>query len=254
MNKSVGISDIHLFTELDMVYNQVRVLEAKQNETKFKCLGSGQCCKIGLILPMMECASIAFNLNKEYYMNLENKGRVFADEWFSKVKESLIYALSDPDWVWGGETKRHCAFYKGGCTIYGYRPLVCRSFGTITGVDEYCPRERNAYGNIDFYAGQPIKDLVMQFQNLLKKFAKGKDKSFDTVVYMPLGVLSFILSVEEMIELEKVTDDKMWKAVQGWFNYRVHYVKEHGMTLEDLTKEASEAGGQIAFRTKEDED
>ena len=66
MNKSVGMSDIHLFTELDMVYNQVRVLEARQNETKFKCLGSGQCCKIGLILPMMECASIAFNLNKEY--------------------------------------------------------------------------------------------------------------------------------------------------------------------------------------------
>ena len=88
---------------------------------------------------------------------------------------------------------------------------------------------------------------------MLKKFAEGKDKSFDTVVYMPLGVLSFLLSVEEMIELEKVTDDKMWKAVQGWFNYRVHYVKEHGMTLEDLTQEASEVGGQIAFRQHENE-
>ena len=254
MRRSVQLSDIHLFTELDMVYNQVRVLEAKQNATKFKCLGSGKCCTIGLILPMMECANIAYNLNKEYYMNLESKGEDEANKWFNSVKESLIHALSDPDWVWGGETKRHGAFYKGGCTIYGYRPLVCRSFGTITGVDEYCPRERNAYGNIDFYSGQPIKDLVFQFQNLLKKFAKDKDKSFDTVVYMPLGVLSFLLTTEEMMEIQKVTDDKMWKAVQGWFNYRVHYVKEHGMTLENLTKEASQAGGEIAFRQYEHED
>lgn len=71
---------------------------------------------------------------------------------------------------------------------------------------------------------------------------------------MPLGVLSFLLTVDEMMKLQETTDDKMWNTVQGWFNYRVHYVKEHGMTLENLTKEASEAGGEIAFRQYENEE
>ena len=53
MQRQVSAGDLAIFAELDMVYNQVRVLEAKQNQTKFKCLGSGKCCTIGLILPIL---------------------------------------------------------------------------------------------------------------------------------------------------------------------------------------------------------
>lgn len=252
MSNKVKLSDLTIFAELDMVYNQVRVLEAQQNQTEYKCLGSGQCCHIGLILPMMECANIAFKLNQQFYLYLEDKGEQFAREWFDGVKKSLIEAMDDPDWEWGGPTKRWCAFYKNGCTIYGYRPLVCRSFGTITTVDEYCPRIRNAHGHIDHFAGEPVRNLVRQYQALLKRFAKDKDMAFDTVVYMPLGVLSFLLSDQEMIELSKNTDERMWKAVQGWFNYRVHYLKEHGLSVEEIRREAEAVGVEVAFRTDQE--
>lgn len=252
MAKKVKLSDLAIFAELDMVYNQVRVIEARQNKTQYKCLGSGKCCQIGLILPMMECSHIAFRLNQQFYLYLEDRGEDFARQWFDDVKKSLIEAMDDPNWEWGGPTEgRKCAFYNNGCTIYQFRPLVCRSFGTITHVDEYCPRIRNAHGNIDYFAGKPVKDLVLQYQSLLKRFAKDKDKMFDTVVYMPLGVLSFLLSDDEMVELSKTTDEKMWKAVQGWFNYRVHYLKEHGLTVEQIKKEADAAGVEVAFKVEE---
>ena len=65
MRRSVTTKDIYTFAKLDMVYNQVRVIEAKQNETKYKCLGSGECCHIGLVIHMTECANIAFKLRQQ---------------------------------------------------------------------------------------------------------------------------------------------------------------------------------------------
>lgn len=252
MQRKVALTDIAIFGELDMLYNQVRVLEAKQNETKYKCLGSGKCCKIGITIHMTECANIAYNLNRQYYLHLENKGEQFAKEWFDGIVASLKEAMNDTSWEFGGETEKWCAFYKNGCSIYGYRPMVCRSFGTIAGVDDYCPRIRNVYGNIDFYAGQPVEDLVRQFQFLMKKYSKDKDSNYDVVVYMPLGVLSFLISTEELEELARTTDDKMWRAVQGWYNYRVEYTKVHGLPLPRLKEEAAAAGGVIGFNTNED--
>jgi Fe-S-cluster containining protein len=252
MQRRVSISDVAIFGELDMVYNQVRVLEAKQNQTKFKCLGSGGCCKIGLTIPMAECANIAYNINKQYFLYVEDKGEAYAKEWFDGVVASLKEAMNDSSWQFGGETERHCAFYKNGCTIYGYRPLVCRSFGTIVGVDDYCPRIRNAYDTVDYYAGTPVEETVQLFQSLLKRYADGKDSNYDIVVYMPLGVLSFLISTEDLEELSKNTDDKMWRAVQGWYNYRVEYIKLHGLPYPRLKKEAENVGGQIGFKVDED--
>jgi Fe-S-cluster containining protein len=252
MQRKVAIGDIAIFGEMDMLYNQVRVLEARQNETQFKCLGSGTCCKIGITIHMAECANIAYNINRQYYLHLENKGEQFAKEWFDEVVNNLKEAMYDDSWEFGGETKRWCAFYKNGCTIYGFRPMVCRSFGTIAGVDDYCPRIRNAYGNIDFFAGEPVENTIRQFQFLLKKYAEDKDSNYDVVVYMPLGVLSFLISTEELQKLADTTDDKMWRAVQGWYNYRVEYTKIHGLPLPRLKQEAEAAGGVIGFKIDED--
>lgn len=247
MRRSVNSKDITTFGKLDMSYNQVRVLESKQNETTSKCLGSGECCKIGLNIHLMECANIAFKIRQQYYLYLEDKGLQFADNWIESVVDSLKDAMHDEDWQIGGETKRHCAFYIGGCTIYGFRPMVCRTFGTITGVDEYCPRVRNAYGGIDYFSGEKVRQVIQGFQDLLKEYVRDKPDGYDMVVYMPLGVLSFLLVDEELQSLCESTDPKFWKAVDGWYNYRVEYTKSHGYGFDELNQVAVSVGKKLLF-------
>lgn len=247
MRRSVSVKDISSFAKLNMIYNQVRVIEAKQNATQYKCLGSGNCCRIGLNIHMAECANIAFNIRQQYYLYLEDKGLEHADNWIDGIVKDLKEAMFDEDWQIGGETKRHCAFYKGGCSIYGYRPMVCRTFGTVTYVDDYCPRIRNAMGNIDYFSGDGVRKVVMAFQDFLKEYTSDKEEGYDMVVYMPLGVLSFLLTTDELIELEKTTDKKFWKAVQGWFNYRVGYTKLHGYDYDKLNSEAKAVGVELRF-------
>ena len=105
MRRSVSVKDITSFANLDMIYNQVRVIEAKQNATEYKCLGSGNCCRIGLNIHMAECANIAFKLRQQYYLTLEDKGQTVADEWMENVVASLKEAMHDEDWEIGGATK-----------------------------------------------------------------------------------------------------------------------------------------------------
>lgn len=247
MRRSVNTKDISTFAKLDMVYNQVRLLEAKQNQTEYKCLGSGKCCSIGLNIHMAECASIAFNLRQQYYLYMEDKGMDFADEWMNSVVDALKEAMYDEDWQVGGETTRKCVFFKDGCTIYGFRPMVCRTFGTISAVDDYCPRIRNPHGQIDYFAGEGVRKIITSFQDLLKEYTSDKHENYDMVVYMPLGVLSFLLTTEELEELAENTDDKFWKAVPGWFNYRVQYTKEHGYDREYLNEQAVSIGKKLVF-------
>jgi Fe-S-cluster containining protein len=247
MRRSVSTNDMVIFSKLDMIYNQIRIIEAKQNSTEYKCLGSGKCCVIGLRIPLAECANIAFRLRQEYYLKMEDKGEKFADEWMESVVENLKEAMHDPDWNVDGETKRHCAFYKNGCTIYGYRPMVCRTFGTVTIVDDYCPRIRNAYGNIEYYSGDGVSKVIKAFQDLIGEYSKGKDDSYNSVVYMPLGVLSFLLTTEELEELSSTTDIKFWEGVRGWYNYRLEFTRRHGYNYEELEKFAQEDGGALGF-------
>ena len=174
MRRSVSVKDISSFAKLNMIYNQVRVIEAKQNATQYKCLGSGNCCRIGLNIHMAECANIAFNIRQQYYLYLEDKGLEHADNWIDGIVKDLKEAMFDEDWQIGGETKRHCAFYKGGCSIYGYRPMVCRTFGTVTYVDDYCPRIRNAMGSIDYFSGDGVRKVIMAFQDFLKEYTSDK--------------------------------------------------------------------------------
>jgi Fe-S-cluster containining protein len=251
MRRSVSVKDISSFAKLDMIYNQIRVIESKQNATQYKCLGSGNCCRIGLNIHMAECANIAFNIRQQYYLYLEDKGLEYADKWIDEVVSDLKGAMFDEDWQIGGETKRHCAFYKGGCSIYRYRPMVCRTFGTVTYVDDTCPRIRNPMGNIDYFSGDGIRRVIMSFQDFLKEYVSDKEDGYDMVVYMPLGVLSFLLTTEELIDLESKTDKKFWKAVQGWFNYRVGYTKLHGYDYDKLDTEAKAVGVQLRFPKEE---
>ena len=247
MRRIVTSEDMLVFSKLDMIYNQIRIIEAKQNATEYKCLGSGKCCVIGLRIPLGECANIAYRLRQEYYLKLEDKGEQFADDWLEGIVESLKEAMHDPDWNTDGETKRHCAFYKNGCTIYGYRPMVCRTFGTVTVVDDYCPRIRNAYGNIEYFSGDGVSKVIKAFQDLMAEYGQNKAESYNSVVYMPLGVLSFLLTTEELEDLSDTTDVKFWEGVRGWYNYRLEFTRRHGYSYDELEKFALEDGGQLGF-------
>ena len=251
MKRAVSTKDIYTFAKLDMIYNQVRVIEAKQNETKYKCLGSGECCSIGLTIPMAECANIAFKLRQEYYLVLEDKGQDAADVWMQTVTDALVERMYDETWKMGGESEQKCAFFKNGCTIYGYRPMVCRTFGTITTIDNYCPRIRNAAGGIDYYTGGAVQKVIKQYQEILKEYAEGKNEAYDVVVYMPLGVLNFLLEDDDLEALAEKTDPKFWKAADGWFNYRVQFVKEHGYDVEYLNEQAVSIGKQLRFNPED---
>lgn len=247
MRRNISAKDISTFAKLDMVYNQVRVIEAKQNKTEYKCLGSGKCCKIGLRVPLAECANIAFRITQDFYLKMENLGEEAAQEWIDSTISSLKEAMHDPDWQIDGETKRHCVFYKGGCTIYGYRPMVCRTFGTITPVDDYCPRIRNAYGNVEFYSGDGVSRVIKQFQDLMAEYASDKDQTYNSVVYMPLGVLSFLLTNDELIDLASETDQKFWEGVRGWYNYRLTFTRLHGYDYNTLQAHAESNGDRLGF-------
>jgi Fe-S-cluster containining protein len=247
MRRNISAKDISTFAKLDMVYNQVRVIEAKQNKTEYKCLGSGKCCKIGLRVPLAECANIAFRITQDFYLKMENLGEDAAQEWINSTISSLKEAMQDPDWQIDGETTRHCVFYKGGCSIYGYRPMVCRTFGTITPVDDYCPRIRNAYGNVEFYSGDGVSKVIKQFQDLMAEYASDKDKTYNSVVYMPLGVLSFLLTNDELIDLASETDQKFWEGVRGWYNYRLTFTRLHGYDYRTLQQHAELDGDKLGF-------
>jgi hypothetical protein len=159
--------------------------------------------------------------------------------------------MRDDSWKPGGETERHCAFYKGGCTVYEFRPMVCRSFGTVTSVDEYCPRIRNAHGSIDYFAGKPVEATIKSYQELLKQYSEDKGENYNLVVYMPLGVLSFLLTDEELFELRDSTDDKFWSGVSGWFNYRVEFTRLHGYGIDRLGQEAVSSKIPLAFKVED---
>tara|TARA_Y100001949_G_C15891274_1_gene288263 strand:- start:57 stop:842 length:786 start_codon:yes stop_codon:yes gene_type:complete len=249
MRHSVDSTDVALFGQLDMVYNHLRFVESEQNKGKFACKSSGRCCKIGLRVHMFECASIAYHIRQQYYLLMEDKGKEVADEWMNATVDRLVDAMFDEDWADDGSTTRFCAFYDNGCTIYGYRPMVCRAYGTVTHVDKFCPRERNEHDHIDYFSGPPIEEAVQTFQSLMQKYAEGKEKegNYDMVVYMPLGVLSFLLPDEQLGELYQKTDPKFWMSAEGWFNYRVHFTKLHGYDKDVLTKAANDAGHDVIF-------
>jgi Fe-S-cluster containining protein len=243
--REIHPNDLVAFNRLDMTYNKIRVLQAKHNETEFRCLNSGKCCNVGLKIHLAECAYIAFRMRQEYYLRMENEGQESADAWMNTRVEALTDRMYDKSWDPDTQsTDLQCAFWEDGCTIYGYRPMVCRAYGTVTEVDDFCPRRRNDYNTIEHFAGKSVEDTVQEFQLILKRYAEDNDKSddYDVVVYMPLGVLSFLLEDVQMHELYEQTNEKMWLGDKGWFNYQSRFTRLHGLKDEFIEAEAKLRG------------
>lgn len=206
-NVNFTVKDLSLFSELDMIYNHMRHLQANHDHLRTGCKGSGKCCKVGLQLPMLECANIAFHLKREFYLKMERYGIEEGEKWFQNIIDGLVEKMYDKSWQPDGGYDGHCVFYKDGCTIYEYRPLVCRAYGTIVAVDDFCPRDRLEGGGIDIFSGPDVAKLIKNFDSIVRRYnLKHKDNSY--VVYMPLGVLYFLLPREGVAKLLEDTDPK----------------------------------------------
>ena len=211
VNVNFTIKDLSLFAGLDLVYNQMRVIQSNHDQLRTRCKGSGECCKIGLQLPIIECANIAFHLKREFYLRMERYGIEEGEKWYQSIIDALVAKMYDEKWTPDGESSDHCIFYNNGCTIYEYRPLVCRAYGTIVTVDKFCPRERLQDGTVDIFAGDGIKKIVKEFDSLVRRFNLNHKKDA-FVVYMPLGVLKFLLPKEALVKLAAETDPKFWSG------------------------------------------
>jgi Fe-S-cluster containining protein len=245
MRRAIHKKDLETFASLDMAYNKIRVFQANHDATEFGCIGAGKCCKVGLKVHLSEAAHIAFRLRQSYYLIMEDKGIKAGEEWLAGKVDALVAAMHDESWSASEQTTDgHCAFWNNGCTIYGFRPMVCRAYGTITEVDSFCPRKRNDHDTIEHYAGEAVEETVKEFQLSLKKYAEdnGNDPQYDVVVYMPLGVLSFILEEDELIDLHKNTDNRMWEGFEGWFNYQSRFTRLHGLEESILLSEGKLRG------------
>lgn len=224
--------DAFLLSELDDVYGVMRRVQGEYKEhpkaKKTKCIGAGNCCKIGLVVSLMECHNIAKNLRKQYWSKFETEGSQEAERWHNKLIYKLKDSFVDPDWSIEDEskTKRHCVFFgKNGCSIYEFRPFVCRAYGTIAPVETSCPRQRDEDGNIIIFMSAEIDRIIDRFDKVVAGYGSAHP-DLNYSLYMPLGVLRFLLPENDFYEFYKGVDEKYTKAIEG-YGHQLWKVREN---------------------------
>lgn len=217
--------DTILFSRLEGIYGVFRKIQATHDShpdtTEFRCIGSGNCCKIGLVIPLMECENIAKRLREQYWKLAELHGLDWAEDWWEhKIIGELVDAFDDPEWEMHAEDKarRYCAFFdegSRGCRIYEFRPMVCRAYGTIMTVDTRCPRKRREDGSVVLIRSKQTDATVDAFEKILNEYS-AEDESKNYSVFMPMGILKFLLDDARLKELYNNTDKKFWMASPGY--------------------------------------
>lgn len=211
-----------LFATLRETYDLLQKYQEEHHKTGYGCVRSGNCCQVGLQLHMMECENVARFIEAEG----EAKKRL-------RIR-ALKKALKDPEWNWGSSIgEQMCAFYDEGCTIYPIRPAICRMYGVVLEADDFCPRERLA-GRSFVYVQKDVDHLVRRYYAALDAYGR-IHKERDYTVYMPVGVLSFLLPKEEMTRLRARTAPKFWKREKGYrTEFRASY--RRGASLQTNVK------------------
>jgi len=204
--------DGELQTRLRAVHDTLTDLQDAHNATPYKCHRHGACCNVGLQLHYMECEYIAQNLKAAY----KDDKRMQA-----AVVSRLEHAFDDEAWTWGSSVGDHlCAFFEDGCTIYPFRPSVCRMYGVTLEVDEWCPRKRMETTNEPYVFAQKETDrLSAEFYRTLDNYGRLHPER-DYTVYMPRGVLEFLVTPARLAKLKARTAPKFWKRQKG---YRTQY-------------------------------
>ncbi len=213
----VEVTRERLFKRLNAFYDDFTKWHELYDDTRYRCLRSGNCCQVGLELHYMECENIARNLELRFKESPGMRERVIA---------SLEQAFTDPDWEPDDITGAlHCAFFDAGCSIYAFRPAVCRMYGVVLDVDDYCPRERLASGEPLLFTNEDIDRLIARFYRALDEYGKLQPDR-DYTVFMPRGVLEFLLDPKEFEALRKRTPKRFWQRADG---YRTQFRKSARM-------------------------
>lgn len=218
-----------LFAKLRESYDDLTDAQDVHNATPFGCVRSGKCCQVGLQVHLMECESIATNIRQ-----MCGDDEDMLEEWVSRLER----AFEDEAWTWAESVGDHmCAFFEDGCSIYPFRPAVCRAYGVVIGVDEFCPRKRVSLEDlseaepddddaVDFVFAQKHTDRMMaHFYRTLDTYGRLHPKH-DFTVYMPAGVLSFLLPPERLKALKARTPAKFWRRQKG---YRMQFEPSYKM-------------------------
>jgi len=196
-----------LFALLESSYGDLNEVQDAHNATPYGCQRSGHCCRVGLQVHVMECENVARHLLATY------KGD---EDGLEAVVERLEHALEDDAWTWDESVGSHmCAFFEDGCTIYPFRPGVCRAYGVVIGVDEWCPRNKLASGDSYVYAQKETDRMMARLYRTLDNYGKLYPK-LDKTVYMPVGVLGFLVPPERLRKLKAKTDKKFWRSHKGY--------------------------------------
>ncbi|HET6404685.1 MAG TPA: YkgJ family cysteine cluster protein [Candidatus Thermoplasmatota archaeon] len=207
-----------LVTSLRGVHDTLTELQDLHNATPYKCHRHGACCTVGLQLHYMECEYIAKNLLAAY--KDDPKG-------LEAVVQRLEFAFQDEAWTWAESVGEHtCAFFEDGCTIYPFRPSVCRMYGVTLEVDEWCPRKRLPNGESYVFAQKETDRLSADFYRTLDTYGRLYPER-DYTVYMPRGVLEFLVPPARLAKLKAKTAPKFWKRQKG---YRTQYTPSYRRT------------------------
>ena len=193
-----------LMTQLKEAHDLLTDYQDRHNKTPYGCMRSGACCQVGLQLHMMECEHIADGLRAS---------RSPAE--LRAVVRKLEGAFEDEEWNWASSIGDDmCAFYKDGCTIYPFRPSICRMYGVVIEVDDFCPRERLSDGRSFVYVQKDVDRMVALYYRTLDAYGR-LFPHYDHTVYMPAGVLHF-LAPERAAALKARTPKKFWKREKGY--------------------------------------
>ena len=207
----LGKKRAKFMVNLREVHDALTDMQDDHNETEYKCVRAGNCCKVGLQLHLAECEYIAENLRQ-----MAGNDPALLEPFI----ERLEHAFEDEAWTWGESVgDQMCAFFEDGCTVYPFRPGVCRMYGVMLDIDEWCPRKRLASGE-PFTYGQVESDaLIARFYKILDDY--GEDfPHLDYTVYMPHGVLFFLVPAARLEALKARTAKRFWKRQTG---YRTQY-------------------------------
>ena len=207
-----------LFVRLKTVHDDLTNAQDAHNQTEYRCNRAGSCCKVGLQLHMMESFYIARNLQETYKDDPEG---------LEAVVERLEHAFEDEGYTWSESVGDHmCAFFEDGCTIYPFRPAVCRMYGVVLEVDEWCPRKRLPTGEAFVFAQKETDRLMAGFYRVLDTYGRMMPQ-MDYTMYMPAAVLGFLLPPARLKALKARTPKKFWRRQKGYrSNYQPSYRKK----------------------------
>ena len=193
-----------LFARLRNTYDLLQKYQDEHHKTGYGCVRSGNCCQVGLQLHMMECEHLARHLR-------DTQDAPTLRKTIARLKR----ALKDEAYSWTSSIGDDlCALYVDGCTVYPVRPAICRMYGVVIEADDFCPRERLA-GRSFVYVQRDVDNLVTDYYKTLDTYGRMYPER-DYTVYMPVGVLSFLVSEDAMKKLRASTPRKFWKREKGY--------------------------------------